>query len=596
MRLQFKHLSMAAASAMLIGCGGGGGSSAPASGNSGTTPSSNTGSTSGGTSTGNSGGSNNTGNTGGTTTSGGSNTGSTSGGSNGGNNNTGNTGGTSGTTASKVSIKGTVTYDLVPAKSDHRGLDYNNITKEKAKLVVVEAIDANNNILKTTRTDENGTYTLSDLPASTNVKIRVLAKMYKTGTPGWDVKVVDNTNSDAMYVMDGTLASTGTTNSTRDLNAPSGWTGNDYTQTRVAAPFAMLDTIESAMEKVKNAEEQAVFPPLVVNWSPDNVPSGGNPANGQIGTSHYQDGTLSILGDKDTDTDEYDNHVIAHEWGHYYEDKFSRSNSIGGSHTTGDILDIRVAFSEGWGNAFSAIALDDPIYFDTSGSKQSTGWSMDMESTSTTNSGWYSEESIQHIIYDLYDSHDDGSDTLSLGFTPIHQVMTHAEKNAPAFTSIFTFIKAMKDANSADANEIKNIVSSENIAEITDIWGAGRTNKASEVPYKELTVGTTVSNVQFDYSNGDNRNNLGNHYYYKFNVATAGDYTIKIHQNNGTDSDPDFYLYSTPPSNSSLPAIGETTAQGDETDSNVHLNAGDYLLDVRDYNNKSSAQFDISVN
>ena len=56
MRLQFKHLSMVAASVVLIGCGGGGGSSAPASGNTGTPPSSNPDSTSGGSS----GGTNNT--------------------------------------------------------------------------------------------------------------------------------------------------------------------------------------------------------------------------------------------------------------------------------------------------------------------------------------------------------------------------------------------------------------------------------------------------------------------------------------------------------------------------------------------------------
>lgn len=56
MRLQFKYLSIVAASVVLIGCGGGGGSSAPASGNTGTPPSSNPDSTSGGSS----GGTNNT--------------------------------------------------------------------------------------------------------------------------------------------------------------------------------------------------------------------------------------------------------------------------------------------------------------------------------------------------------------------------------------------------------------------------------------------------------------------------------------------------------------------------------------------------------
>jgi len=351
------------------------------------------------------------------------------------------------------------------------------------------------------------------------------------------------------------------------------------------------------MKKVQSADALAIFPPLIVNWSVNNVSGGNNLAIGQIGTSHYTNSTLSILGDKNQDTDEYDNHVIAHEWGHYYEDKFSRSNSIGGAHTNGDILDIRVAFGEGWGNAFSGISLDDPIYFDTSGSQQGNGFKFDVETdTSPTNQGWYSESSVERIIYDLYDSNDDGSDTLSLGFAPIHQVMTNAEKNTAAFTSIFTFIKAMKDANPANVNQIKNIVSSESIAEITNIWGDGRTNKPSENPYKNLTIGSTLSNVQFNYTNGSTGNKLGNHYYYRFNVATAGSYTVRVHQTNGATSDPDFLLFSTPPLNSALPAVGRSAVAGDETKSNIILNVGDHLLDVNDFNNISGATFDISIN
>ncbi|HIE44744.1 MAG TPA: hypothetical protein EYP87_00890, partial [Flavobacteriaceae bacterium] len=77
---------------------------------------------------------------------------------------------------------------------------------------------------------------------------------------------------------------------------------------------------------------------------------------------------------------------------------------------------IVVAFGEGWGNALSAIATDDPIYFDTAGHNQSSGWFMDIENASHSNPGWFSEASIQRILYDLYDANDDGSDNLSLGF------------------------------------------------------------------------------------------------------------------------------------------------------------------------------------
>ena len=55
-------------------------------------------------------------------------------------------------------------------------------------------------------------------------------------------------------------------------------------------------------------------------------------------------------------TDEYDDHVVVHEWAHYFEANFSRSDSIGGDHASDNVLDIRLAFGEGFGNAYSAMA------------------------------------------------------------------------------------------------------------------------------------------------------------------------------------------------------------------------------------------------
>jgi len=46
---------------------------------------------------------------------------------------------------------------------------------------------------------------------------------------------------------------------------------------------------------------------------------------GRLEPRHYYDGKLYILGDANSDTDEFDDHVIIHDWGHYFEDKFSES-------------------------------------------------------------------------------------------------------------------------------------------------------------------------------------------------------------------------------------------------------------------------------
>jgi len=123
-----------------------------------------------------------------------------------------------------------------------------------------------------------------------------------------------------------------------------------------------------------------------------NVPAGTGSEyelrSGLIGTTHFDgDGNLYILGDADSDTDEYDDHVIIHEWGHYFEQSFSRADSIGGPHGSGDRLDIRVAFGEGWGNAFSAIATDNPIYLILKGFKANSNWFFQMEIRRVENSG-----------------------------------------------------------------------------------------------------------------------------------------------------------------------------------------------------------------
>ena len=498
-----------------------------------------------------------------------------------------------------VALSGRITYDLVPPNTNHIGLDYRAIKKEPSKWVDVRIIAKNGDVFGHTFTDENGNYHFNELPSAKDVKIQVRAKMLHAGTPSWKVEVLDNTNlgknnKAALYVMQGDVFSTGENNSTHDLHAESGWVnGRGYTSIRAAAPFAILDTIQSAMKKVLSAEKNASFPPLQVFWSKKNTRANGEVKYGQIGTSYYQNRKLYILGDDVLDTDEYDTHIIAHEWGHYYEDTFSRSDSIGGSHDPKEKLDIRLAFSEGWGNAFSAMALDDPIYFDTGTPLAGNGFLMNMEDRQTGRhekvDGWFSEASIQHILYDIYDSHSDGPDTVSLGFAPIHEVMTHAQKHTQAFTSLFPFILGIQKLNPEVSMQINNLLDDESINPIMDIWGKGN----SENPYKIFSMGKQ-SNFVFDYTNGTiDRNKLGNHLYYKFTIDTSAYYMISVKGANGTD--PDFTLYGSKGS-SALKFLDRVYKDNGNIESkNKLLEAGQYILDINDFNQKTGAQFTLNI-
>jgi hypothetical protein len=482
-----------------------------------------------------------------------------------------------------VKITGKVTFDRVPVKVESYGmvqLDYNNIQKNPAKNVLVKAIDEGGQSLYETSTDEQGVYNLY-VPENSNVKVRVYARMLKEGR--WDVSVVDNTAQKAMYVIEGEYHDSGTKATRRNLHAASGWGGYGYTGERDAAPFAILDSINTIMDKVKSSDSEVNFPQLTVNWSTNNVAAGGDQSLGQIVTSNYDgDSNLWILGDANSDTDEYDDHIIIHEWGHFFEDKFSRSDSIGGPHSMGDALDIRVAFGEGWGNALSAIATDNPIYFDTAGHNQSSGWFMDIENASPSNPGWFSEASVQRILYDLYDRNNEGSDNISLGFKPIFEVMVDKEKNTPTFTSIFSFIHALKSENSTKSNKIDQVVASEQISPIRDAYGNYRSNTANgtyTLPiYRTLEVGKWIT--QCNKNRNGVYNKLGNRTFIKVNIPSSGFYEFTAQPYGGDYGDPDIVIYR---AQYPLESMGMSPLEGSSSDTlSINLTPDDYLVELYD--------------
>jgi hypothetical protein len=373
-------------------------------------------------------------------------------------------------TTNEISVAGTATYDRVTHNPDN-SLNYPGVTQAPVRGAVVE-VWCNNAVYSSGVTLADGRYTLV-APKSQDFFVRVKAQMLQTGTSSWNFRVVDNTSSGALYSMVGSVI-----NSDIDmpalpnLHAPSGWGVSSYTSTRVAAPFAILDSVYQAVQKVLVESPSAIFPTLNLNWSVNNVPVSGDPAIGQITTSHFNGTAIYILGAADDDIDEYDDHVVIHEWGHYFEHNFSRADNIGGSHSRGDVLDIRVAFGEGFGNAFSAIVTDDPQYSDASGISQAVGFGINMEDNNCLNAGWFSECSVQSILYDLYDANNDGADVLTMTFTPLYNVLVNQQKNTAAMTSVFSFVKFLKDDVDATTDtNIDNLISSQGIDVVTDIYG-----------------------------------------------------------------------------------------------------------------------------
>ena len=115
------------------------------------------------------------------------------------------------------------------------------------------------------------------------------------GGPRWDVKVTDNTSRNALYTFQGSLRSSGTGASTRNLHAPSGWVPSDsagrYGEPRVAAPFAILSFTWDAVQKFVAVDPDVNVPALEYRWSIRNRSATARDlADGAIRSSFYQGG------------------------------------------------------------------------------------------------------------------------------------------------------------------------------------------------------------------------------------------------------------------------------------------------------------------
>ena len=523
-----------------------------------------------------------------------------------------------------MTISGQVTFDRVPHLTGAgsgsavvpSALDYDSITQDPVRGAVVQAVSATGAVLDTDVTNASGGYSVS-VDASTDVRIQVRSEMQQTTGATWDIQVLDNTSGNAIYVLAGSLTDSGTTNSTRNLNAGSGWDPNlngpddgGYTSdaARAAAPFSILNAMYETVTDIAAIDPDVVFPELDVLWSVNNVATSGNVANGEIGTSSYTrtsggTPTIRILGDENDDTDEYDVSVIVHEFGHYFEDQLARSDSPGGSHSLSVRLDSRLSFGEGWGNAFAGMILDDPVYRDTDGPQQASGFAFSVEADLTNpppstgrESGWYNEASVQQILYDIYDSNNDGVDTISGGLEPLYNAFTDPDYiNNVDFTTIFAFADRVRDEPSVDGAALDALLNAEDING-TGPRGVGETNDggiADTLPvYNIVTQGGSAVTVCSTAENGD-RNRHGVVEFISLTLPSTGAVTMTATEVSGpatTTTDPDFFIWEHgllfTSDNRGQDRRAQSGLDGSETWTGT-LDAGTYAIEIFDCNNAS---------
>ncbi|WP_157695688.1 hypothetical protein [Caballeronia hypogeia] len=464
-------------------------------------------------------------------------------------------GGSDGGLDSTPGVKGSLSYEFVPtaiqkaADGTFNGkLDYANTEKRPVRHALVEAVSEDGkSVLAKTYSSETGGYSMK-LPGGTRAYVRVTAQVSDgpESAPDYLVKARDNTapeyavspNTAPLYSMRGGVFETPQLGKTQvDLNAASGWTGKGYGAPRTAAPFAMLDQMVTAAQKMRATAPEVKLPLLNVFWSINNRPSGGelnDPAKGLLSATHHTitDNTeaLYIKGAENVDTDEYDSSVVLHEFGHYVESSVSRSDNMGGSHSVGEALEIGTAFSEAWGNAFSSMVRDSPYLANTNGPLQAqTGYVLSFdEPPKIANQFWFDEMWLSRTLFQAYKSPD-------IGFAPIYRAMLGGQKVTPAIASIFSFATVLRPGLSdAGKTKLDQLLADIKVTSgnTLDAWGTATAAndltaalKPAVVPiYLPLTPGTSGTSCSSVFAGTPNK--LGNRGQIRLTVPAVGQYRI----------------------------------------------------------------------
>jgi hypothetical protein len=237
----------------------------------------------------------------------------------------------------------------------------------------------------------------------------------------------------------------------------------------IGGAFNILDTLSQASELIQKSgpcpslDGRCIPPLLTAYWEP-----------GSADGTHYDDQLDAIFilggGTADKDADEYDDSVIAHEYGHFAVRHFSRDDSPGGQHRINENgQDIRLAWSEGWGDFFSSAVRQSPLYVDTA---NGSTFSFDIESYTSPNfpiAGSLSaktiyttnEIAIAGVLWDVLDpiagplDLDEQHDQLALGFNPIWQTLLQFQKTEgaalPATMESFQILFNIIDPASSNA-------------------------------------------------------------------------------------------------------------------------------------------------
>ena len=240
-----------------------------------------------------------------------------------------------------------------------------------------------------------------------------------------------------------------------DASHPLDLVAADATPGGIAGAFHIVDTALRGVDATR-AWTGVTLPPLMVYWG-RGVTTEWSYYRGErpVRSGRF---CLELLGggpgqQRSTDTDEHDEGIILHEFGHFVFDRLSSNSSTGGSHPGGFLIDPGLAWEEGRATWFSSAVRRDPHYRDTIGLEP--GGSMrvddDLERTPSGPRGIGSELTVSSVLWDLIDGRDgwDDEDHDGVAVDPavVLRAMMAAHDDPAAYPALGTFLRQVSSGS-----------------------------------------------------------------------------------------------------------------------------------------------------
>lgn len=166
-----------------------------------------------------------------------------------------------------------------------------------------------------------------------------------------------------------------------------------------------------------------------------------------------------------TDTDEHDEPIVLHEFGHFVMDHLTTSSSHGGDHPPGALIDPGLAWEEGRASWFATAVLRDPFYRDTIGvePRGSLRIDHDVEREPGGLRGIGSERGVMEILWDLSDGDgelpDADGDGIALGARAVFQAMVAMrDEREGAYPTIASFLRFLIETGAVQEQAVKDML------------------------------------------------------------------------------------------------------------------------------------------